>query len=102
MRRIKTPYIIEFFIHGLFWLVMYYALQGLTISSFQLIDHMAGRDAMMRVGHTLFPYAGVVLGFLVLLFYSCAFWLFRKIIRYKSNYARAAVLSANVIRLTPD
>lgn len=112
MQRIKARYIIEFFAHGLFWLVMYYALNGLTVSSYALIDRAAlgdtatrighvpslygavvREDLMMRIGHTLFPYVGVILGFLVLLFYSCAFWLFKKIIRYKSNYARAAVIA---------
>jgi two-component system LytT family sensor kinase len=102
MRRIKKTYIIEFFIHCLFWLVMYYALEGLNISSFRLINLPTGQKAMVRAGQkmmlrldfTRFPYAEMVLGFLVLLFYSCAFWLFRKIIRYRSNYARAAVLTA--------
>lgn len=102
MRRIKKTYIIEFFIHCLFWLVMYYALQGLSISSFMVIDppaaqkvaHKVGQKWTLRLDYTLFPYAEMVLGFLVLLFYSCAFWLFKKIIRYKSNYARAAVLTA--------
>jgi len=93
MERIKTRYFIEFFAHALFWLVMYYALKGLAVSSFELIDRSAAGNTMRRTGHTQFPYTGVVLGFLVLLFYSSAFWLFKKIIRYKNSYARAAVLT---------
>jgi len=91
MQRLKTRYFIELIIHGLFWVVLYYALRGLTISSYAVIDRAAGRDAVMRSGHTLFPYAGVVLAFLVLLFYSCAFWLFKKIIRYKNSASQVAV-----------
>lgn len=93
MQRVRTPYFAEFFIHCLFWLGMYYALRGLTVSSYQLIDRSPGRDALRLQGHMLFPYAGVVLGFLMLLFYTCSLWLFKKVIRYKSNYARLAVVT---------
>jgi hypothetical protein len=93
MQRIKARYFIEFFAHMLFWLMMYYALQGLTDSSFALIYPTAGRNALRLTGHRIFPYAGVVLGFLMLLFYSCVFWLFKKFSRYKSNYARALLLA---------
>ncbi len=77
----------------MFWLVLYYALKGLTISSYVFIDRAAGRDPVIRSGNTLFPYASVVLIFLLLLFYSCIFWLFKKINRYKSNYTRAAIVA---------
>ena len=112
MQRLKTRYFIESFVHGLFWLVLYYALKGLTVSSYALIDRAAAGDAAerighapsphaavvredltMSIGHTLFPYVGVVLVFLVLLFYSCAFWLFKKIIRYKNNARRAGIIA---------
>lgn len=92
MQRIKVRYFIEFFAHVLFWFMMYYALQGLTDSSFELIYPAAGRNALRLTGHRLFPYVGVVLAFLMLLFYTCVFWLFKKVVRYKSNYTRAALL----------
>lgn len=105
MQRLKARYFIEFFAHGLFWLLLYYALKGLTMSSYALIGRVAGghtpsphaavvqEDLTMQMGHTLFPYAGVVLVFLALLFYSCAFWLFKKITLYKSNTARTVVIA---------
>jgi two-component system LytT family sensor kinase len=93
MQRIKTYYFVEILTHALFWLVMYYAIQGLTVSSFQLIDRSPGGGSLRTNAHTLFPYAGVVLGFLMLLFYSSTFWLFKKIIRYKNNYARVVVIT---------
>jgi two-component system, LytTR family, sensor kinase len=93
MQLIKARYLIEICAHGLFWFVMYYALQGIFESSFAFIGRSADGKLLMRSGYAMFPYAGVVLAFLILLFYSCAFWLFKKIVRYKNNYARAAAVT---------
>jgi len=77
MRRSKTSYLIEFVTHALFWLVVYYALKELTANAFQLFsrdrDNVVSQDGRMP-----FPYAWIVLVFLMVLFYSASFWLFRK------------------------
>lgn len=77
MRRSKISYFIELLIHVVFWLAVYYALKALTANTFQLLsrdqDNVVSQDGRMP-----FPYAWIVLLFLVLLFYSAGFWLLRK------------------------
>lgn len=77
MRRSKTSYLIELLIHAVFWLAVYYALKALTANAFQLLsrdqDNLVSQDGQMP-----FPYAWIVLLFLMLLFYSASFGLFRK------------------------
>jgi two-component system LytT family sensor kinase len=99
MQRIKPRFFIEILLHALFWLVMYYALNGLTISSFQYVDSAPGRDTIRMDGRALFPYAWIVLCFLMLLFYGSIFWLFKKTLHYKSSYVRAAVITAWLVLL---
>jgi two-component system LytT family sensor kinase len=93
MRRSRAKYFIEIIIHALFWLGVYYALRALTASSYSMvIDH--GNGGIERIdGRLLFPYSGVVLGSLMLLFYGSVFWLFRKVIRFKNDLWRVAVIS---------
>jgi two-component system LytT family sensor kinase len=77
MRRSKTSYLIELLIHAIFWLAVYYALKALTANAFQLLsrdqDNVVSQDGRMP-----FPYAWIVLLFLMLLFYSSGFWLLKK------------------------
>jgi two-component system LytT family sensor kinase len=82
MQRRKTSYIVEFLIHTVFWLGVYYALKGLAASSFQILVSNNGGE-MRQDGRMLFPYPWIVLVFLMLLFYSSSFWLFRKKIAYR-------------------
>ncbi|HEV3326552.1 MAG TPA: histidine kinase [Puia sp.] len=98
MYRSRAKYVIEIIIHALFWIGVYYALKALTASSYSMvIDSMAidhGNRSMQRMDMRLFfPYSGIVLGSLMLLFYSNTFWLFKKAIRYKSDFLRVAVIS---------
>jgi len=93
MHRSRAKYVIEIIIHALFWLGVYYAFKALTASSYSMvIDHGNGATQRMDV-RLLFPYSGMVLGSLILLFYSNTFWLFKKVIRYKSNFPRVAVIT---------
>jgi two-component system, LytTR family, sensor kinase len=89
----RAKYFIEIIIHALFWLGVYYALKALTASSYSMvIDH--GDGHMLREDiRLLFPYSGVILGSLMLLFYSNTFWLFKKVIRYKNDFPRAVVIA---------
>ena len=93
MLRSRAKYLIEIIIHTLFWLGVYYALRALTASSYNMvIDH--GNGAIQSVGvRLLFPYSGVVLGSLMLLFYGSVFWLFRRVIRFKSDLGRVMVIT---------
>jgi two-component system LytT family sensor kinase len=91
MHGSRGKYFIEVVIHALFWLGVYYALNALTASSFSMVaDH---GNAVQRVDvRVLFPYSWIMLGVLMLLFYSNAFWLFKKVIRFKSDLGRVAVI----------
>jgi two-component system LytT family sensor kinase len=93
MHRNRVKYVIEIIIHALFWLGVYYALKALTASSFSMVAER-GNGHMERIDvRLLFPYTGVVLGSLMLLFYGSVFWLFKKAIRFKGNFRRVAVIT---------
>jgi two-component system, LytTR family, sensor kinase len=93
MHRTWIKYVIEIVIHALFWLGVYYLLETLTASTYSMvIDH--GNGAMQHIEMRLFfPYAGMVLVSLMLLFYSNTYWLFRRVIRYKSHLPRVLVIA---------
>jgi two-component system LytT family sensor kinase len=93
MHRTWFKYFVEIVIHALFWLGVYNVLGALTASSYSmLIDH--GNGSMEHVDVSfLFPYTGLVLGMLMLLFYSNTWWLFKRVIRYKSDLPRVLVIA---------
>jgi two-component system LytT family sensor kinase len=93
MHRTWFKYFVELVIHALFWLGVYNVLGALTASSYSmLIDH--GNGSMEHVDVSfLFPYTGLVLGMLMLLFYSNTWWLFKRVIRYKSDLPRVLVIA---------
>jgi two-component system LytT family sensor kinase len=93
MHRAWFKYVVELIIHALFWLGVYYVLGALTASSYSMvIDH--GNGGMEHVdARFLFPYTGLVLGFLMLLFYGNTLWLFKRVIRYKSDLPRVLVIA---------
>src|ERR1700733_8949316 len=92
MHRSLVRYFIEFIIHALFWIGVYYALKALTSASYSMVNYTDGGTQRMDV-RILFAYSWIVLGSLMLLFYSNTFWLFKKVIRYKSDLARVAVIA---------
>lgn len=99
MHRNRAKYFIEVIIHALFWLGVYYALRAVTVSSYNIvINHGTGGaeriDALVR-----FRYSEVVLVSLMLLFYSNVFWLFKKIIAYRSAWWRVAVATGWMVLL---
>jgi len=89
----KARYFIEIIIHTLFWVVVYYALNALTASSFNMVVTNNGKVAGGMSGRLLFPYAGLVLGILMLLFYGYIFWLFKRFIKHKSNVLNMAAIA---------
>jgi len=99
MHRNRAKYFIEAIIHALFWLGVYYALRAVTVSSYNIvINHGTGGperiDALVR-----FRYSEVVLLSLMLVFYSNVFWLFKKIIAYRSAWWRVAVVTGWMVLL---
>jgi hypothetical protein len=99
MHSKKAKFFIEVTIHTLFWLGVYYALQALTVSSFQMISRYTDRLTMSMDGHMIFPYSRLVLGVLMLLFYGNIFWLFPKMIRLKSKGLGVAVITGWAVLL---
>lgn len=89
MHRNKASYLIEFLMHFVFWLIAYYALKALAASSFTMLVNNNGSIATQD-GRMLFPYAWLVLVFLMLLFYSGSFWLFKKAVGHPGIIPRIA------------
>jgi two-component system LytT family sensor kinase len=77
MHRSNNRYFVELSIHAVFWLLVYYALKALTANAFQLLarDH---NGLLSQDGQMPFPYAWIVLLFLMGLFYTSCFWVFRQ------------------------
>jgi two-component system, LytTR family, sensor kinase len=94
MHRSRVKYVIEIIIHALFWLGVYYALKELTSSPSHSMVINHGNGGIQRVDVRVnFRYSGIVLGFLMLLFYSSTFWLFKKVIRFKNDFPRVLVIT---------
>jgi two-component system LytT family sensor kinase len=99
MHRSRVKYFIEIIIHGLFWLGVYYVLRALTAVSYSMVsDHNNGSTQRIDV-RVFFPYSGIVLGSLMLLFYSNTFWLFKKVLRYKRDLLRVTAIAGWFILL---
>jgi two-component system LytT family sensor kinase len=99
MRGRKAQFIIEVFIHALFWLGVYYALKALTVTSFQVVDRYNGRPTMNMYGQRLFFYTPVVLWALLLLFYGNVFLLFPRVIRLRSKVLGISIITGWVLLL---
>jgi len=85
MQRNKARYIIEFIIHAMFWLGVYYVLHSLTGSSFSMLTYDNGKITGGVSANMLFPYPWLVLLVLMVMFYGNIFWLFKKLIRCKNK-----------------
>ena len=92
MYRSRVRNVIELIIHALFWLGVFYALKAITASSYSMVvDHANGNFERIDL-RLLFPYPGLLLASLMGLFYSNAFWLFKKVIRLKRPASRVALI----------
>jgi len=96
MHRGKASYIIEILIHAVFWMIVYFALKALIASSFQMLVSDK-RNVLSQDGKMLFPYAWIVLCFLMLLFYTASFWLFRKANHYRLWLIACALIAFYVL-----
>jgi two-component system LytT family sensor kinase len=93
MRRLRVRYIIEFFIHALFWAGVYYALTALTTTSFNMMIRTGPNGIQQVAAKTTLADSWIVLLFLMVLFYSNTLWLFKKVLRYKKALPRVAVIA---------
>lgn len=98
MQRNRAGYLIEFLMHLVFWLGVYYALKGLIASSFQMLINNNGNVARQD-GRMSFPYAWLVLAFLMLLFYSNSFWLFKRIVHFPGIYKKILIFTGWLLAL---
>lgn len=97
MHLIKRKYWLEILLHILVWVAIFYVLGVIgSLSSFTIrIQTNHGGMMMQRdVKTTLHPYSFVIIGFLMLLFYSNAFWLFKKTVKWRNGYQQIAVVAA--------
>lgn len=93
MHRSRLKYVIEVIIHVLFWAGVYYTLKALTTATYSMVRRIGDREAQTVATTFLFPYTWIVLGSLMVLFYSNTFWLFKKVIRYSGAVLRVAVIA---------
>ncbi|UOE49231.1 sensor histidine kinase [Mucilaginibacter sp. SMC90] len=91
MSRIKAKHIIEILIHLAFWIGVYYTLNSLTGSTVRVKVSQNGRVMEKSQIDTVFPYSRITLAFLALLFYGNIFWIFKKVLHYKSLVAGVAM-----------
>lgn len=91
MRRIKAKHIIEILIHLAFWIGVYYTLNSLTSSTIKVRVNHNGKILEKSAVDTIFPYSRFTLAFLAMLFYGNIFWIFKKVLRYKSLPAGIAM-----------
>ena len=99
MHRNQVRYAIQVIIHVLFWAGVYYTLRALTVSSFGMVLRENDKGSHTIDIQLMFPYSWVVLGFLMVLFYTNTLWLFRRVIRYKNAIPRVAIIAGWCILL---
>jgi two-component system, LytTR family, sensor kinase len=92
MHRIRVRYIIEFFIHILFWAGVYYALTALTTTSFNMMIRTGPNGIQQVAAKSTLAHSWIVLLFLMVFFYSNTLWLFKKVLHYKKALPRVAVI----------
>lgn len=89
----RIRYLIEVIIHLLFWAGVYYALRALTTTSFSMVIRTGDTGTQTVAASVLFRYSWIVLGFLMVLFYSNSLWLFKRVIRFKSGLPQVLVIA---------
>jgi len=99
MGRSRIRYLIKVIIHVLFWAGVYYVLKALTSTSYNMVIKTVDKGMQTVNASLQFRYSRVVLGFLMLLFYSNSLWLFKKVIRFKTSFTRVAVIAGWFILL---
>ncbi|MDB5130923.1 MAG: putative signal transduction histidine kinase [Mucilaginibacter sp.] len=96
MRFIKKHWL-EILLHILMWVAVLYALSAIGSSStFEFRVKSVNNAVIMQKStvRSLRPFSFLVIAFLMLLFYSNVFWLFKKLVKWKNGYKQVAVASA--------
>jgi len=98
MKRIKRNHLVEILLHILFWAAMFYTT-GTSNKKFRVIRWSVKGQLQQDVRiETAYPQSLLTLFLLMLLFYSTAFWLLKKVMTFNSNIARfAAVLGWTIL-----
>jgi len=92
MRRIKRNHLVEILLHILFWAAIFYTT-GNSNKNFKVVRFNIKGDVKQRVMvETIYSQSFLTLFLLMLLFYSTAFWLLKKVMTFKSYPARVAVV----------
>lgn len=97
MHLIKRKYWLEILLHVLVWVAIFYVLGVIgSLSSFtiRIQTNHSGMVMQRNVKTSLHPYSFVIIGFLMMLFYSNAFWLFKKTVKWRNGYQQIAVVAA--------
>lgn len=93
MQSAKKRLWIEILLHLLFWAGVFYVLTSMDNSHIQIYARRPGphiaSDHADEAGVSTYVY--IILVSLAVLFYGNVFWVFRKVIRYKSGVIRLAI-----------
>lgn len=90
-------YRLEILLHILMWTAVLYVLSALGSSStFEIKVKTIDNGVIMqrRTVRSLHPFSFFIIGFLMLLFYSNVFWLFKNLATWKNAYKRIAIAAA--------
>jgi two-component system LytT family sensor kinase len=82
---------IEILLHIAFWTGVFYTLTSLTGSNLHMRLKTKGMFVDQYETNTISPYMFLTVVFLATLFYTNIFWVFRKIIQYKSGMVRLGI-----------
>jgi two-component system LytT family sensor kinase len=91
MLQAKKRIWIEILLHGVFWTGVFYVLTSLNSSHIHVWAKMPHITRDQYEETPISPYVYIILVFLAALFYGNVFWVFKKVIRYKSGIARLAI-----------
>ena len=92
MLRIKRNQLVEIVLHVLFWAAIFYAT-GNSAKHFQVFRQVVnGKTEQIVTIKTAYTQSFLTLSMLMLLFYSVAFWLLKKVMTFNSSVARVATI----------
>jgi len=92
MLRIKKNQLAEIALHILFWAAIFYAT-GNSAKHFQVFRQVVnGKTEQIVTIKTAYTQSFLTLSMLMLLFYSVAFWLLKKVMTFSNSMARVATI----------
>ena len=88
---IKKKDWIQIVLHIAFWVGVFYTLLSFTEPHIRMRINQNGAILEKDIRRTLSPHIFLTLGFMVVLFYSNIFWLFKRALRYKNVLIRVVL-----------